>query len=611
MGLLQLLNSFRAPASERVTPAASSGGVSHLVPQAPAAQQSGLTYPPRDPGIPLESADVCMAHQAELIRRLKVHAAQPATKFEQRFVLPMNNVAAYISSLPACSDGNFGGPGGLFRASVELGFAAFQASDGRIFSITAGVEERHLLEIRWRYVCFLAGLLWPLGKTLEVIKVTSGDGAQWTPRLHGVSAWAESSGASNVYCAWPRSDVNPGPAMTGASLAISLIGSDNIRWLEEGAPLLVTALVGIAGGQREERYGTAFDVVSEMWKRVGTIEAARRPQAYGRLQFGSHLGPHLVDVMHGLLKSAKWSIGRSPVFADGKGIYLQWPQAASDMLDHCREIGLSGMPSSSAGLLAALEDASLIVSEPGAASVLVEIADDDGELCSGVKLSRPAMLDHDYEPAKFAGRRMILVSDLVKADPLAQAVKVAEPKSAASTSTQRVPPPPGPDLLAPTLGAEAEVVLPPAIVTPQPTAAVTVAESPPPPPPVASVAPTAQPAEADEMSYYERVPDIWRNQVKRREGEVLGRLIELWNTQAPSEEMCVQKEGCAIALTVLTDLTSRHTDFLQEVHRIGMLHVNPSTPGRLVYDIVTSEGSKKKNFFIIASYASKQLGLKL
>ena len=113
------------------------------------------------------------------------------------------------------------------------------------------------------------------------------------------------------------------------------------------------------------------------------------------------------------------------------------------------------------------------------------------------------------------------------------------------------------------------------------------------------------------MSYYERVPDIWRNQVKRREGEVLGRLIELWNTQAPSEEMCVQKEGCAIALTVLTDLTSRHTDFLQEVPRIGMLHVNPSTPGRLVYDIVTSEGSKKKNFFIIASYASKQLGLKL
>ena len=552
-----------------------------------------------------------MAHQDELIRRLKVHAAQPAAKFEQRFLLPLHNVASYISSLPACGDGNFGGPGGLFRASVELGFAAFQAGDGRIFSITAGVEERHLLEIRWRYVCFLAGLLWPLGKTLEVIKVTSGEGAQWTPRLQGVSAWADSSGVTNVYCAWPRSDVNPGPAMTGASLAISLIGQENIRWLEEGAPLLVTALVGIAGGQREERYGTAFDVVSEMWKRVVAIEAARRPQAYGRLQFGSHLGPHLVDVMHGLLKSTKWSIGRSPVFADAKGIYLQWPQAAKDMLDHCREVGLSGMPSSPAGLLAALEDASLIVGQPGAASVLVEIADDDGELCSGVKLSRPAMLDHDYDPAKFAGRRMILVSDLVRADPLAQAVKVVEPKAAAAAPVPRVPPPPGPDLLAPTLGAETQVEPPAPAVMQEPPAtqalAKTEAPASPTPPPVV-VDPSK---ETDEVSYYDRVPDIWRNQIKRREGEVLGRLIELWNEQAPSGEMCVQKDGCAISLTVLIDLTSRHTDFLQEVHKVGMLHVNPSTPGRLVYDIVTAEGVKKKNFFIIATYASKQLGLKL
>ena len=42
----------------------------------------------------------------------------------------MNNVAAYISSLPACSDGNFGGPGGLFRASVELGFKLGQQGSG-------------------------------------------------------------------------------------------------------------------------------------------------------------------------------------------------------------------------------------------------------------------------------------------------------------------------------------------------------------------------------------------------------------------------------------------------------------------------------------------------
>lgn len=607
MGLFQIFNSFRAPASERATPVAASGGVRNSAPQMQTVRQTALTYPPRDPGIPLEQADVCMAHQEELIRRLKVHAAQPATKFEQRFRQPLVNIANYISSLPACGDGNFGGPGGLFRASVELGFAAFQAGDGRIFSISAGVEERHLLEIRWRYVCFLAGLLWPLGRTLEVIKVTSAEGAQWTPRLQGVWSWAEATGAKNVFCAWPRSDVNPGPAMTGASLAISLIGPDNIQWLEEGAPLLVTALVGIAGGQREERYGTAFDVVSEMWKRVLSIEAARRPQAYGRLQFGSHLGPHLVDVMHGLLKNGRWSLGVTPLFADAKGIYLQWPQAASDMLDHCRETGLPGMPSSPAGLLAALEDASLIVSEPGAASVLMEIADDDGELCSGVKLSRPAMLDHDYDPSKWAGRRMILLSDLIKADPLIQVTNVSQPKAASATPTPRIPPPPGPDLLAPSLGGSTAVEPRPVPMTPPPAPVQTVDESPVPPP---AHMPPATKQDADEISYYDRVPDIWRNQIKRREGEVLGRLIELWNAQSPSGDMCVQKEGCAMALTVLTDLTSRHTDFLQEVHKIGMLHVNPSTPGRLVYDIVTPEGVKMKNFFIIATYASKQLGLK-
>lgn len=626
MGLLQFFSTLRKTAPSVLAANHHADFTSQSSTATSPSLVDSLAYPPRDPGIPLVLPDQCLGQQDEIIRRLKVHAALPQEKFERRFLNPIHSIANYVSTLPASSDGIFSGPGGLFRSCIELAFASFQASDGRIFSINAGVEERHLLEGRWRYVCFLAGLIWPLGRTLEAIKVSAGPSATWTPRLEPIIEWAKAVNESNVFCSWPRTQVNPGPSMTGASIAIALAGKENLRWLEEGSPQLVTAFVGIAGGQREDRFGNAFDVVSEMWKRVISTEAARRPQSYGRLQFGSHLGPHLVDVMHGLLKDGKWSVGRTPVYADSKGIYLEWPSAAEDMLEHFIDKGLVGMPSSASGLLASFEDSGLVVLQPGASSPLIEIADDSGELRSGVKLSRPSMLMTDFEPSKFEGKRMIVVSDIVKADPLPKPKtkpKNLDANTSVVTSNEVVlsPPPPGPDLLSATLGdvhadvdsplsAQAERSRPADIV--DKTNAEPIADQ------LKEKSTSANPQpvntrseEPEEISYYDKVPSIWRNQVKRREGEVLGRLIEIWNDQSPSDQMCVQSEGCAIALTVLTELSSRHTDFLQEMQKIGMLHVNPTTPGRMVYDITSSDGVKRKNFFIVALYAAKQLGMKL
>lgn len=565
---------------------------------------TGLIYPPEDPGIPFGTVEGAMQSQQELVRRLRIHVGRDPKVFEQRYLLPLQRVASLVATLPASSDGLFSGPGGLFRACVENAFGSFQASDGRIFVVHAGVEERHLLEGRWRYVCFLAALLWPLGRTLEAVRITSRNGDSWSPRIEPIMDWGQRLQIRTFYCSWPADQVTPGPSSTAAALALQVAGTENIRWLEEGSMVLTTALMNMTSGAREDRYGTAFDLVSSMWQRLCDKEQLRRPQSYGRLEFGRHLAPHLVDAMAALLQSGRWREGVSPLWADAKGVYLRWPQAAEQIIGSARDQGVQGLPSTPSGLLTALEDNELIEvhAESGA---LMEMADEEGVLCAGVKLTRPRTLLPDYESSHYAGKRMICTSDIARSDPLVSSRQRVAKSSIPDQDEDEVlvPPAPGPDLLSSSLISDEkdehgdEGNDPSDSENMHQLSADSVPEQ----------KPEKEPEHAQEISYHELLPDSWKRQIRRREGEVLGKLVSIWKECAPTSDLVPIDEGCAIAKSVLDEQCSNPVDFLANVAQTGLLYVNPTTPGRLLHEMELPKGTKKRHFFVIAAFAAKQL----
>ena len=130
-------------------------------------------YPPDDQGLPLRSVEELLKGNLDLINRLRVHAATNEEDFDSRYIEPIRRLAAHINTLPGSPSSLFSGEAGLLRACLELGFVAFQASDGRIFTGNATVEARHKLEPRWRYICFVAGLMYPMGIPLSRMVVAA------------------------------------------------------------------------------------------------------------------------------------------------------------------------------------------------------------------------------------------------------------------------------------------------------------------------------------------------------------------------------------------------------------------------------------------------------
>lgn len=586
-----------------------------------------IVYPPHDPGLPLVTSEELVDAQAALLRRLKVHAAQSPSLFEQRFLGPVRRTAAYIGNLPATSDGIYSGPGGAFRASVDLAFASFQASDGRIFTGGLGVEQRHLLEARWRYVCFLAGLIWPVGVTLETLSVTCADGKNWSPRVGGLEQWARSSDVARVYCSWPMTPFEPGPSPTAGAVLLSIIGEEPIQWLETGSPGLLTALIAIASGMRTEANGTAFDLVQRMWERVSEVELARRPQSYGRLQYGAHAGPHLVDAMRALLDNGTWVVNQPPLFADAKGVYLVWPDAAQPIQEKMRANSLNGVPETAAGLLAQLEGAGLIQTSQEAGP-FVEVASNDGEILSAIKLTKPNSLIENYNPQDFKKARPVAMEDVVKEDKLAVVATASqktkpEPLSTAAPpekTEQLQPPKPGEDVLQQTLAipeGDSQVEQSPAAVQPAKNPAVLREASAPKETPAIKTAQTpaatgqvngVKAAEGEEIRYAENLPTDVRRTLKPLVAEQLGKLIvHSKKADAPTRRL---NTGLAVQMDALKEVAANPFDFLRDLSVAGYLHVDPSKPGKLVHDVLIPEGSSNKcTCFILSTVLTDKVGL--
>lgn len=585
-------------------------------------------YPPVDQGLPVSTPQALLAANAELIDRLRLHSATDTDTFRERFERPLLNLAEQINSLPATASGLFAGEGGLFRASLEMAFFCFQAADGRIFTGTETVERRHALEGRWRYVCFLAGMFYPLGNSLDTIVVTSSGGAVWRRHFGSLTSWAQQNEITRVFTAWPNmneADQAIGPSSHISALIATIAGPQNLQWLEDGSAELVKAVYEISSGQATSARNCK-DVVISIWERIARREEARRPQAFGRQTVGTHLGPYLVGAIRSLLGTPDWKLNGQRVKVDSTGLYLLWPQAIDDLARFGVKEGYQGWPST-ASTIAELLRSSQVVINSGEDLGMVEVVGEGGEIHKALKLKNPLAVLEDFDPSTFATQSPKTLSAVVAADPLAAAEAKSEAKAAGRKSQKEVQSAPsketintvGPVTLpANELVVEREAYLPTedAVlpVRDRQRAEVTSGDSIPEdlsPAQEQQAKETATIREAAEVRFSDLVPQEVQKDIKKRlHVELLGKVIKAWRDRGEnSKSMRMTDNGAAITVVFLGTIVRDVASWVGEMAAAGLIYSPPSTPGLKINKVSIPEGAPPKEAVILSRFAVKKLGL--
>lgn len=594
-------------------------------PKAPAAvavpaAASGLRYPPADLGMAVRTPQDILAANSDLIDRLRLHAATDEALFETRFVEPLLRLAGYINVLPATATGLFSGEMGLFRAALETGFFAFQASDGRIFTGSEGVERRHALEGRWRYLCFLAAVCHPLGRTLERASVTAASGAPWKRHFSGVTDWAHEANVDRLFVSWgaDEGDEPIGPSTATLQFLPAIVGAANLQHLQDGAAELVSSLyqlaIGEAGSSR-----IAHQVVTSCWERIARREAARRPQAFGRLTSGTHQGPYLAGALRALVDDGTWKVNASVLKADRGGMYLEWPEASEDLIRFGRDKGYPGWPHDAPTLAALLKASSLV--EVGAGELgLTEIVDEEGEIRHALKLANPLAVLEDFDPESFAARAPATLAGVLAADPLAK----SEAAAAAMDDAAQVDPVPEASEQAP-----AQSVPPDAAANNDPSESEPEAEA-------ADAredggadvgrgrreregrgAPPQDPAaggklkEAPEVRFADLVPeDIAAEIGTALQVELLGKIVKAWRERGEKSTLMRRVDnGAAIDFNFLTSQMSNVPTWVDAMARVGLIYAPPQTPGLRIQKVAIPEGSQPRQAVVLSNLACRRLGL--
>lgn len=594
-------------------------------------------YPPADAGLhPLEASAV-LAANGDLIDRLRLHAAVSDAHFKERFLDPLTRLAQHINVLPASSAALFSGEMGLFRAALETGFYSFQASDGRIFTGGEGVERRHALETRWRYLCFLAGMFHPLGKTLERVVVTDAHGRVWKRHFAGLTTWALEQDVERIFVSWGSSDADDaiGPGKASLALVPTVVGPMNLQMLQDGSADLVAALYELAAGDSGASR-IAHQVVTGSWTRIERREAARRPQNFGRLTVGTHLGPYLVGAVRELVESGRWKVNASVLKVDRDGLYLQWPAAAADLIAFGVERSYGGWPADAPTLAALLKDSN-VVEDRGGDLGLVEIVDDAGEILSGLKIANPLTVLDEFDPQEFARKPAKTLEGVLKADPLA-ATEAAAHRAAglmAPASTAAAAPPAVPDRSLVTQGKAGDIEGQDQLQLLAASPADECGESAPPAPPAVGTPalppahagkhkadseldageprekPGAKLREAPEVRYSDLVPEEIRDQIAAPlQVELLGKVIKAWRERGEnSTTMRRIDNGAAIRFDYLTKHIMNVPTWVDTMARAGLVHVSAAERGVRVQKVPIPEGHPPVQAVVLSNLACRRLGL--
>lgn len=391
------------PASEKAPSAVPAGLTALSVPlegtngEKPCASQP-VAYPSVDPGFPAKSVEAILEANADLLARIKLCYGADKMAFDREVLPLIRNYAQYVHLLPATPDNYFAEAGGLLRLGLEVGFFALQGTDGHIFSGRATITARKHLEPRWRQATFIAGLCGEVHLAIGRLLVTDSGGVQWTPYLTDLSHWLAEQRADRYFLKWLPPE--GGARALGLFALRHVIPPQTLQYLASNNAVIVPhMLASVAGMPMCPAQGIEHNVLDDLVKRAFALVVDRNLRTsadrMGRAQLGAHVERYLLDAMRRLVSGTPaWTPNaeRSRLWFGSDGLYMIWPQAASDIRKLLEADQIPGIPKAAETLAELLAQAGIVTPRTPQDIVWQIVAPPGKAIMEALRLSTPALL---------------------------------------------------------------------------------------------------------------------------------------------------------------------------------------------------------------------------
>ncbi|WP_418319648.1 MobH family relaxase [Piscinibacter sakaiensis] len=314
--------------------------------------------------LPRTSAgDVMSAHAAK-IARIQLCFGIDAATFEEQVLSIVQRLAEYVLNLPASRDAYYCQPGGMFELALDTAFFSLQGTDGHIFAGRSTISVRRHLEPRWRLATFMAGLLCILERAAGQAIVEYEAGSRWPALVVPLATWLQTSPQATYRLGW-RADLLDVPGYGILALPL-VVPAPILTYLSDANDEVLPSLLASIGGLPRYRdhnplprlVRRAFALVVNQW-----LETFRSGDDLQHDR--SHLQRYVLDAMRRLAAChPRWVPNRekSRLWLGRDGLYLVWPQSASDIVDCFEEDELAGMPRSAASILQLLQASGVLAS---------------------------------------------------------------------------------------------------------------------------------------------------------------------------------------------------------------------------------------------------------
>lgn len=310
-------------------------------------------FSPENPGFAALTADEVLAPHADLIARIKLCYGTDRESFERDVMVLIRRYAAYVHLLPATPDNYFSTPGGLLRLGLEAGFFSLQGTDAHIFSGRSTISARRLLEPRWRYATFIAGLCCEVHRVFSHLTVIDEQGEMWSGYLHPMADWLKVKGSQRYFLRW-RQQVTETRSL-GIFALPYLVPPDVLHYLSQDNTIIVAQMMASVSGMRLCReHNVLDDLVRRSLALVIDRNLASNTDRQGSPRLGTHLERYLLEALQRLVStSSAWTPNRekSRVWFGEDGVFLLWPNAAEDVHKLFETNQLQGMPKAPEAML--------------------------------------------------------------------------------------------------------------------------------------------------------------------------------------------------------------------------------------------------------------------
>lgn len=557
-------------------------------------------YPPSDYGIGYDSVETVIQSQSDILRRLRLLAGTDDNTFDQLYMTVIRNLAGHINQLPASESGTHNGPGGLFRLALEIGFYSLQASEAVIFSGREGVEKRRIIEPRWRYATFLAGVCLELHRPITSMIVVTPDGAEWPSFQMSLGTWLASHDTDRFFVRWQAGNQASGNTGQGAAsyMVYKIIPETCFQYLHEAGTMIVpTMLNAIMGTVTPGSVSPIFRILDEVRGKVMKRDEAIRPANYGKATVGTHLEPHLLDAMRRLFKDGTWKVNekKARLWYGKDGLYLVWKTAAKEMIELLDRDGVTGIPKDSQTLLDVLLKTNVFQLDSDGSPYWTIMPPNGSNELIAIRFANPLTLFGDsYEEPEQVERLQ-----------RSGAVTPAEAPNPAPATTPVTPAP-----VPPNAGSASKSKTDSGEQINTSTGEITNAQSPDGQP--AETAPpsvTAKPAAAiSEVSEKEAVslPKDIQMLFSPLTRDVIANLLEDHLGGKTRGETVKVDDGFAISLERLASYGADASAVIAELHNAGWLYTPPEKPAKKIHQVKIN--NKELQAVIIKPAAARDAG---